>query len=99
MIITAYLFFSILFGALINEIGSWIEEIYYKTLDTQNEWNNYLLQSKNDLIVHSVISAVVMRLKFNINMLVSILLFDIGLILIAIKTKEHHCLTVIICRI
>ncbi|MBK6986391.1 MAG: hypothetical protein IPH32_17390 [Bacteroidetes bacterium] len=94
LIISAYLFFSILLGALINEIGSWIEGSYDTKISTKTEWDKYLLQPKNDLIIHSVISSVVLRLKFNINMLVSIVLFEIGLISIAIIKKENLFFTI-----
>ena len=70
---------AVLMGAICNEIGSWIESFYDKIIKTDKIWMKYLLEKPNKKIIHSVIKSVVLRLKFNLNMQSSLIVFIIGL--------------------
>jgi hypothetical protein len=70
---------AVLMGAICNEMGSWIKSFYDTMIKTDKIWRKYLLEKPNKKIIHSVIKSVVLRLKFNLNMQSSLIVFIIGL--------------------
>jgi hypothetical protein len=72
---TGFLFFSVLISMMIEEIGSRIEISLYKKKfsgDEDNNWDSYLLRPlDNECIMIRYIGELVMRLKFELGMMVA----------------------------